>query len=177
VKKVCLILSNEGKASAFVSREWQHHAHENSVLLSFDFPGVGELKWEEDSVENSTLHDTARACLWLGYSLLGEWAEVIASICTQLNQLYPGAKIEVIAEREAALAALLSSAIRPGPFRHITEHGLPKSLTSWLRQNAGSIASIIPGFLEWGDITLLRKLASQPLMLESKPPQMQNFQK
>lgn len=177
VKKVYLILSNEGKASAFVSREWQHHAHESSVLLSFDFPGVGELKWEEDSVENSTLHDTARACLWLGYSLLGEWAEVIASICIQLNQLYPTAKIEVIAEREAALAALLSSAIRPAPFLHITEHGLPESLTSWLRQNAGSIAAIVPGFLEWGDLTLLRKLATHPPTGDYKTPHRQQIQK
>jgi hypothetical protein len=109
--------------------------------------------------------------------LLGEWAEVIASICTQLNQLYPVAKIEVIAEREAALAALLSSAIRPAPFLHITEHGLPESLTSWLRQNAGSIAAIIPGFLEWGDLTLLRKLATHLPAGENKPPHRQEIQK
>ncbi len=177
VKKVCLILSNEGKASTFVSREWQHLAHKSSVLLSFDFPGVGELKWEEDSVENTTLHDTARACLWLGYSLLGEWAEVIASICTQLSQSYPTAKIEVIAEREAALAALLSSALSPTPFRHLTEHGLPESLATLVHQDAGSIAAIIPGFLEWGDLTLLRKLATHPPMVENKPPQMQEIQK
>lgn len=88
-EEIRLILSPSGKKSDFVRAEWPAAATAGIFAMTADFPGVGELAWETDEGGGARLHDTARACLWLGYSLGGEWAEAIASICFTIRARAP----------------------------------------------------------------------------------------
>lgn len=161
-KKIKIILSPAGKRAPFVSAQWKQLHHESTVIASLDLPGTGELAWETDKVAQVALHDTARACLWLGYTLIGEWAEVIASLCFCLARKYPSAEITLVAEKEAAFAALLARAVEPKLSFHLIDYDLPDGLTT-LMNGAESLAWIVPGFLEWGDLPLLRKCRAKPL--------------
>lgn len=155
--EVRLILSPLGKGSAFVTAQWKAVNEDGILAVTADLPGVGELAWEEGDILGVRLHDTARACLWLGYTLVGEWAEAIATMCRAIQAEAPLARIHVVAEQEAVFAALLCRALQPGLEFALTEFGCPKSAGS---PGNASIAWCVPGFLPWGDMARLRQLGA-----------------
>lgn len=149
-KVIRILLSPMGKQSAFVQERWES----KDFSLSADLPAVGELSWETG--ESRRFHESARACLWLGYTLALEWAEVIAVLCMTLRDKAPEAEIQIFAQEEAALAALLALALHPTPRVHIDETDVPKSLRE---AKSPSMVWFIPGILSWGDLDALRALA------------------
>jgi len=153
---VTLIFGSAGKAGAFANK----HFKAASAAVAADLPGLGELVWETSPVNNTTLHDTARACLWLGYTLAGEWAECIASLARWTINRFPGRTIKIAADNEVALAVLLAAALDPATRGCELElHGLPASAVEYYRATEGSMAVIIPGLLAWGDLDLMHQLA------------------
>lgn len=147
-----ILFSPEGKHSVFVARETKKAAAEGWDVVAADLPGVGELAWEPVPYPaGARLHDTARACLWLGRTLAAEWAEAMAAICLAL----PG-KLEVVTDREAGLAALLCRALAPEISFDLVLREFPESLAD---PTLDSLAWCLPGFLEWGDLETLRALA------------------
>lgn len=85
-------------------REW---AIAGLFAATGDLPATGELAWDVRELENTRFYDSSRACLWLGYTLVGEWVEAIASMWLLLHAQVPQARIHVIAEKEAVFAALI----------------------------------------------------------------------
>jgi len=154
---VRLILSPSGKGREFVAKHWAEADEAGIFAVTADLPGVGELIWETEELPHAALHDTARACLWLGYTLVGEWAEAIAAICLVIRARAPHSRIEVIAEREAVFAALLCRALHPGADFDLREFDCPDSAGD---PPTASLAWCVPGFLPWGDLPLLRRLGS-----------------
>lgn len=153
-----VILSPAGKQSPFVSQQWEKLAG-SATVLTLDLPAVGELSWEKDAVRDAPFHDSGRACLWMGYTLVGEWAEALSSLLQASAQ--PGAHITLHADGEMALAALIALALTPTLSATVVEHNTPRSFEEIYEQLEGSIAWIIPGVIQWGDLDLLRKLARQ----------------
>lgn len=155
-KEFHLILSPKGKQSPFVTEQWAQMP-ETATALTLDLPAVGELAWERDEVRSSIFHDSSRACLWLGYTLVGEWAEALSAL---LQSVVPeGAAITIHAEKETALAALIALALTPSLQATVKEHEVPASFEAIFEQLEGSMAWIIPGVLQWGDLDLIRQLA------------------
>ncbi len=160
ISKVHILLSPEGKQSQFVREQWRQLATDAAMVINMDLPATGELAWEQEPlVANTRLHDAARACLWLGYTLVGEWAETISALCMLIKQKTPKATLTMIADQEAAFAALLARTLQPLPLLRITEHDTPASLQDeeTMQWKSRSLAWIVPGFLQWGDLDNLRR--------------------
>lgn len=154
-----VLLSGAGKNAPFVTQAWKDRLGCGVDLVTLDLPGTGELGWETTMVRETPLHDTSRACLWLGYTLAGEWAEVIVSLCRWLRQAAPQRRITLVAEKEAALAAWIAAALHPELALKVEEHDVPESLNELLGTHTGSLAWLVPGLLPWGDLRRLRELA------------------
>lgn len=156
---VTLIFGSEGKAGAFSSAQFKAA----TPAVTTDLPGIGELAWEptpELPVGGATLHDTARACLWLGYTLAAEWAECVAAQARWAVNRFPGRTIKLAADGEVALAVLLAAALDPVTRTCKLElEGLPDSALEYYRATEGSMATMIPNLLLWGDLDLMRNLA------------------
>ncbi len=154
---VTLIFGSAGKASAFASERFEVAA----TAVTIDLPGLGELAWEKEPavLGGATLHDTGRACLWLGYTLAGEWAECVASLARWAVCRFPGLTLKIAADGDTALAVLLAAALDPVTRGCALElEGLPTSAVDYYRATEGSMAMMIPGLLAWGDLDLMRQL-------------------
>jgi hypothetical protein len=157
---VALIVGAAGKAGAFAAERFQAAA----AAVTIDLPGVGECAWEpaEPVVGGAVLHDTARACLWLGYTLAGEWAEDIVALVRWARRRFPDRTLQLVADREAALAVLLAAALDEGVRacpRDLV--GLPSSLVDCYRATECPMTLMVPGLLQWGDLPALRRLATE----------------
>lgn len=156
VGEVCLILSPDGKKSPFVSRHWAAATEKGVLAVSLDLPGVGELSWDTKEVIGMRFHDSSRACLWLGYTLVAEWAEIIATVALSLKAKSPESRLRIVAEKEMVFAALLCQALHSSVTYSLTESECPVSVKDPANT---SIAWCVPGFLSWGDIGTVRQLA------------------
>ncbi len=150
-----LILSPDGKRSPFAAAAWRE-APDSCAVLAADLPGTGELAWETTDVAGTRLHDTSRACLWLGYTLAAEWAEAIAALARAARSLNPRGALTLLADRECAFAALLCQALLPEMTFTLQASGLPASLRD---PAIDSLAWCVPGLLQWGDLDDLQRLA------------------
>lgn len=154
--EVRLLLCPTGKHSAFVAQQWRLAGEAGVLAVAADLPGVGELAWEEHGVDGTRLHDTSRACLWLGYTLAAEWAEAIGALCLAIKQQAPQARIRIFAEHEMVFAALICRALLPAADFELVEFECPDSAAT---PSVTSMAWCVPGFVSWGDLPLLRQLA------------------
>ncbi len=155
-REIRVILSPQGKRSAFVTERWQEAMAEGALPIAMDLPACGELAWVGNPMLTCAFHDEARACLWLGYPLAGEWGETIATLCATLREAIPEATIQIEADAETALAALLATALHPLPNLRVREWHCPHSLDD---EKTPSLVWFIPGFRQWGDLDDLRRLA------------------
>jgi hypothetical protein len=154
--EVRLILSPHGKRGAFTAEEWAKAVEAGVLAVTVDLPASGELAWDSREVASVRFHDSSRACLWLGYTLVGEWAEAIASVGLRMRLQCPGLVLQVVAEKEAVLAALLCRALHPDLSFTLTESECPKTLG----ENKDSLVWTVPGLSAWGDLARLRALTS-----------------
>lgn len=155
--EVRIFLSPHGKKTPFIEKQLQETRGAGAVGLAADLPATGELAWELPLVGEARLHDSSRACLWLGYTLVGEWAECIAALCTAIHQQAPQAHIHIITEAETSLAAWIALALRPNPLITVTGINAPDSLVD---KDDESLAWFVPGFLQWGDLDTLRTMGN-----------------
>lgn len=156
-KRVDLIIGSQGKAEGFAARALD----EAGAAIAMDLPGIGELAWESpEPIAGGTLHDTSRACLWLGYTLAGEWAECVAVLARWARRRFKGCELRLRADSEAALAVLISAALDAEAracSRDLID--LPRSFVDVFHATTGSLAMIVPDILLWGDIADIQRLA------------------
>lgn len=155
--EVFLFLSPHGKKAPLIEMQLQEiRSDAKAVGVAADLPATGELAWDDDPVGEARLHDSSRACLWLGYTLVGEWAECVATLCAAIHQQAPKANIQIFAEAETSFAALIALAMKPNPLINVIEINAPPSLAD---KDDESLAWFVPGFLQWGDLDALRTMA------------------
>ncbi len=158
-REVSLFLSPEGKSSAFVQAQWEKGRNQGgAALVSLDLPCTGELQWDGRNADPA-FHDSTRACLWLGYTLAAEWAEVIACVLVELRSRYPQASLRIVAEKETALAALLAMVLGEEQGVTLEEHGTPESWEALFPRDDTSLLWAIPKIKNWGELSDLRALA------------------
>jgi hypothetical protein len=151
--EVRVILSPAGKRDEFVREQLLLAQEAGADAVTLDLPSTGELAWDDKLVAGSPLHDATRACLWLGYTLVGEWAEAIAAVVLTLQKQAPGTKIRLIAKGETAFATLLACALAPLEDVRLTEIDTPKSV---MDPKSDTLVWMVPGFVPWGDLDTLR---------------------
>ena len=108
------------------------------------------------------LHTLSRADLWLGKTVLGEWVKELNLVIQFLRSNYKAQKVNIDGTKEAGLAGLFLSALE-GNVDNITLRDAPISYLFDNRESVDffSMGIHLPGFLNWGDISLAAALSGK----------------
>ncbi|MEP7107941.1 MAG: acetylxylan esterase [Ferruginibacter sp.] len=135
-----------------------------SGIVIADLSGTGEVSSSKaDELDGSMqFHTISRSELWLGGTVLGEWVSELDLITQFLRSRYKAQKLAIDGSREAGLAALFLS-VFSGNTDNIILRDAP---VSYLFDNSESIdffsmAIHLPGFLNWGDVSLAAALTGR----------------
>jgi len=133
-------------------------------IVIVDLKGVGEqistVSKQNDQI--SSLHTLSRAELWLGHSVMGEWARELDLVTRYLSSEFKASKVNIDGTREAGLAALFLAAT-DGKINSVTLREAPVSYVFDSRENVDffSMGIHLPGFLVWGDVSLVAALTGR----------------
>src|SRR5690606_33304380 len=126
--------------------------------------------------EDASFHTLSRAELWLGKSIMGEWIKELHAVISFLGSEYKTKKIRLDGTAETGLASLFLSALAAGSphtaagaksaipvIEHITVRDAPVSYLFDQREtvNHFTMAIHLPGFLNWGDVSLTAALSGK----------------
>jgi hypothetical protein len=133
-------------------------------IVIADLSGTGELTSSKSISFDHTgkLHTLSRAELWLGKTILGEWARELDLVSGYLYLKCHAEKVSIDGTGEAGLAGLFYAA-EGGKIESVT---LRKSPVSYLFDNREgvnyfSMGIHLPGILQWGDISLAAALSGK----------------
>lgn len=128
-------------------------------IVIVDLSGTGETASAKFKHQNFIYHNFSRSLLWLGKTVLGEWAKEIDIVTEFLKSDFEARGITLEGNREAGLACLLLGAVN-GDFNSITLRDAPVSYLFDNRENIDYYTSAIflPRFLNWGDVSLATSL-------------------
>jgi hypothetical protein len=136
-------------------------------LAVVDLSGTGEAASASESRLSigRKFHTIARAEIWLGKRLLGEWVKELETVAEFLSSEYNAPKISFYGFRESGLAALFLDATRNMDINEITLYEAPVSYLFDNRKNIDFYSMVIhlPGFLGWGDISLVSALSNSDI--------------
>lgn len=157
--------------SPAVIDEWRE---KGSGIVLLDLSGTGESvstiarKYDGDG----SFHTLARAELWLGRTLLGEWAKELNAVVAFLLSEQPQSRITIEGSKEAGLAALFLCALEADGEKQNALHAAVENIilrqapiTYLFDKREGvdfySMAIHLPGFLRWGDMSLVAALTGK----------------
>nr|MBI1232352.1 prolyl oligopeptidase family serine peptidase [Cytophagales bacterium] len=154
-------------------------------IVVVELSGTGEAASTVDAASTNLaqFHTLSRARLWLGKTMIGEWVRELDLVSRYIQQNYQPSSIKFDGNKEAAVAALLFSAVEPGAFRSVTLRQIPVSYLFDNRENVDffSMGIHLPGFLEWGDISLVTGITAtdvtivDPLSMSGVPISNENL--
>ncbi len=127
-----------------------------------DLSGIGEAS--STSIDNNystgRLRAISRSELWFGRTMLGEWIKELKLVCQFLNSNYKAQKIGIDGSKEAGIAGLFLSTLE-GNVDNIILRDAPLSYLFDIREGIDffSMGIQLPGFLNWGDISLAAALS------------------
>lgn len=131
-----------------------------------DLTGTGEASSTKEARTGNTmvLHTLARGELWLGKSVLGEWVKELNVTAAYLKTELKAQKIMVDGRKETGLAGLFLAASKG----NVDEIILRESPVSYLFDDRSkidffSLGVHLPGFLNWGDVSLAAALTGKPV--------------
>jgi hypothetical protein len=132
-----------------------------------DLSGTGEAS--STSVENNystgRLRAISRSELWFGRTLIGEWVKELNVVTQFLNSNYKAQKVSIDGSKEAGLAGLFLGALE-GNVDHLILREAPVSYLFDTREGIDffSMAIHLPGFLQWGDVSLAAALSGKNII-------------
>jgi N-acetyl-beta-hexosaminidase len=156
-KGYVVILNTSGKHAIQADLLKELLRRGNGIVIA-DLSGTGEAVSSTSihTDERGKLHTMARAEIWLGETILGEWVKELGLICQFLTNEQHATSISFDGNKETGLAALFFAAIGVEKIDHID---LRESPVSYLFDNSDgvdffSMGIHLPGFLKWGDVSL-----------------------
>ena len=137
-------------------------------ILIAELSGTGETTSSKELANNKSmvLHTLSRSELWLGKTILGEWVKELNVVSDFLKSNYKAQKLSIDGSKEAGLAALFLAAtggnvdniiLREAPLSYLFDKG--GSLDFF------SMAIHLPGFLNWGDVSLAAGLSGKRITI------------
>lgn len=135
---------------------------EGKGIAVVDLTGMGELSLNKIHNQTAYFHTLARSEIWLGKTILGEWVKELNLLVEFLKKDFQARNIAFDGVKEAGVAGLFLSAIA-GNVETLVLRDVP---LSYLFDNRDSIdffsmAIHLPGFLNWGDISLVTALSGK----------------
>ncbi|MEO6722012.1 MAG: acetylxylan esterase [Ferruginibacter sp.] len=135
-----------------------------SGIAIVDLSGTGEIS---SLVLNSTdsvgrLRTLLKSYLWLGKTPLGEWVKELNVVAEFIRSKFKPTKISFNGNKEAGLAGLFLAAWK-GNIENVTLRNVPVSYLFDDRESVEffSAAIYLPGFLNWGDVSLAAALVEK----------------
>ncbi|MBO4648013.1 MAG: acetylxylan esterase [Lentisphaeria bacterium] len=146
---------------------------DGSSVVMFDLIGTGETA--RPNMMLGTNHQYTRQMLWLGRSILGEWARDIFAVVRMLREQFRVKKLVIEARREAGVTAVFAAGTGLIPFEVkavdapstflFSRESIPSftrpAYGTYLKGNLYGLGLALPGFLVWGDISLAAALADK----------------
>lgn len=133
-------------------------------LVVVDLTGTGETESPLDKSPDKKyiFHTISRAELWLGRTIMGEWVQDIQLVSNFLLNRFNAEKIIIDGDKEAGLAGLYFGALNDTAAGIILRNA-PVSYLFDDRESVDfySMAIHLPGFLQWGDISLAAVLSGK----------------
>lgn len=138
-------------------------------LVIVDLTGTGEAaSFRENTKEKRMiLHTQARAEMWLGKTMLGEWVKELGIVTDFVKTNYKAQHVSIDGSKEAGLAALFLNATAPGKADQLTLRETPLSYLFDNRESVDffSMAVHLPGILQWGDVSLVAALTGKDITI------------
>jgi hypothetical protein len=132
-----------------------------------DLSGTGEASstFVGNNYRLGRLRTVARSELWFGRTMIGEWLNELTILIQFLNSRYKAVKVNIDGTKEAGLAGLFLSALGG----HVDQVTLREAPVSYLFDTRDGIdffsaAIQLPGFLNWGDVSLAAALGSKNIV-------------
>lgn len=160
-KGYVIVCNTDGKKGISLSilKELQKNG---SGIVIVDLAGTGELTSTRSLGYDETgkLHTLSRAELWLGKTILGEWVKELDLVTRYLYTDHKTKKVSIDGTREAGLAGLFYAALG-GKVDSVTLRDAPASYLFDDRDSVDyfSMGIHLPGFLNWGDVSLAAALS------------------
>ncbi len=176
-----LLLHPEGKRN-LPENEWEPYRKNGDTLVFFDLFGEGETA--QPNPVNGSRHQLMRQLLWLGRTLPGEWIFDIQAVIRALKQKLHAETVQITGLREAGLCGVFAAAVMPDQDCRVTAVDSPASLLFCRKsieafqndplaeKHEGCLYSTmlsIPGFLNWGDVSLLCALVGEDRIVFTAP--------
>ena len=176
--KYRIVLHPEGK-KCLDQETLDQAAADGATLILPDLFGAGETA--QPNNVNGIYHQFFRQLLWIGHSLTGEWVYDLLALVNMLKDEFNAEKIHVTAIREMGFTALCANAFsdRINTVETVASPGslLFDAETLDLRNGSPfrdyhpnliySLALSLPGFLQWGDISLIAALGHGKISFHS----------
>ena len=168
-RKFRLVLHPEGKG--LLDRNiLDEAASDGATLILPDLFGTGETAQPNHTI--GLHHQFFRQLLWIGHSLIGEWTFDLQALIGMLKKDFNAKEIHVTGLLETGFTAICANALTetinsviavnsPGSLRFDarTVNFIAKSpFEKFLPGAIYSLVISIPGFLQWGDISLAAAL-------------------
>lgn len=108
-------------------------------------------------------HTLSRSDLWLGKTVMGEWVNDIDLVSQFLDSSFDAKVVSFDAGRESGLAALYFAVLNGEKVESVTMREAPVSYLFDNREGIDffSMAIHLPGFLDWGDVSLAAALSGK----------------
>ena len=140
-------------------------------VVIVELSGTGEAASKEDQLVAylTPFHTLARARLWLGETMLGQWVGELNMVSEFVKEHYAPSDLTFDGDKEAGLAGLYLAALEEGTFEALTLRNTPVSYLFDNREGVDyfSLAIFLPKFLQWGDVSLAAGLAALPITFEN----------
>lgn len=140
--------------------EWKK---KGSGIVIVDLSGTGELSSKNgDSDEGAWMfHTLSRAELLLGKTILGEWVNELDLVTEFIRTKFKEEKITIDGTKEAGLAALYFSALNKNADAILRDAPVSYLFDNRENVNFYSMAIHLPGYLQWGDVSLAAALTGK----------------
>ncbi|CAG4989494.1 hypothetical protein DYBT9275_00302 [Dyadobacter sp. CECT 9275] len=163
VSEVSVVLNPKGK-ELITADTYENLLLAGKGVLVLDLWGTGEVASQSAATFDKGLvafHTLSRASLWLGSTVMAEWVKDLAIAVKYVRSQNKGIVVSVVAEKEAGVAALIYASLE-GKIERIDLKATPVSYVFDQRETIDyySMAIHIPGFLKWGDVSLLTALSN-----------------
>jgi len=153
----------DGKGEALKEPESLKALQEGKALCLVDVRETGETAWDPPVAQ---CRNSARAALWLGRTMIGNWVHDLCAARAALRRRMPRVRYELLGFREAALAALAAASLGRG----FAQVSVVEMLESYVLRGAPPVQAFsifVPGLLAWGDVSLMAAMVNCPLKAAS----------
>ncbi|EPR67301.1 dienelactone hydrolase family protein [Cyclobacterium qasimii] len=139
-------------------------------VVIVELSGTGEAASKEDQLVAylTPFHTLARAKLWLGETMLGQWVGELDMVSGFIKENYAPKMLAFDGDKEAGLAGLYLAALEEETFSSLTLRNTPVSYLFDNREGVDyySLAIHLPKFLQWGDVSLAAGLSGRQITFD-----------